>query len=107
MKQQMSPDQKRKIVTGVMIVGVVLALAGAVIAPENVVLLGVTVALFILVILLQVKFYRCPYCGRYIGRHFYGAANCPRCNKLINPELRKEKPESQKNHNHKHKKKKK
>ena len=107
MKQQMSPDQKRKIVTAVIAFGVVLTLSGAFIAPDNGVLLGAAIAVFVLVIFLQVKLYRCPCCGRYIGRHFYGAANCPRCNKVIHPELQKKKPESQKNNGHKHKKKKK
>ena len=107
MKEQMTPDQKRKIVTTALAVGVVMALIGLLIFPDNTLLLFATSAVFILTIVLQVKFYRCPYCGRYIGRHFYGAANCPRCNRLINPELQKKKPESQKNNGHKQKKKKK
>ena len=107
MKEQMSPDQKRKIVMTTLAVGVAMALVGLLIFPENTLLLAATSAVFILTIVLQVKLYRCPYCDRYIGRHFYGDANCPRCNKVINPELQKKKPESQKNHQHKHKKKKK
>ena len=107
MKEQMSPDQKRKIVMTTLAVGVAMALVGLLIFPENTLLLAATSAVFILTIVLQVKLYRCPYCGRYIGRHFYGDANCPRCNKVINPELQKKKPENQKNHQHKHKKKKK
>ena len=105
MKQQMNPEQKRKIVTTALAVGVVMALVGLLVFPENTPLLLATSAVFVLTIVLQVKLYRCPHCGRYIGRHFYGDANCPRCNKLINPELQKKKPEGQKTHQHKKKKK--
>ena len=105
MKQTMSSEQKRKIVTIALAAGVVLALVGLFIVPENTLLLWLTSGVFVLTIVLQVKFYRCPHCGRYIGRHFYGAANCPRCSKVINPELQKKKPENKNGHKHKKKKK--
>ena len=101
----MDANRKRSIVTAVLAVGVVLALVGVVSGTENPFWLGVTVALFILAIILQVRFYRCPHCGRYIGKSFYGEANCPRCNKLMNPELRPAKADSQRTGGKKKKKK--
>ena len=105
MGKNMNANRKRKIVTAVLAAGVVLALVGAVSGTESPFWLGVTVGLFILAMILQVRFYRCPHCGRYIGKSFYGEANCPRCNRLINPELRTEKSERKKSGGKKKKKK--
>ena len=103
----MDNKKKRTLVMAVLIVGIVLTLVGAVAEINNPVYLGATIIVFIAALFLQVKLYRCPYCDRYIGKSFYGEANCPRCHKLINPELRPAKVEKPKATNRQHKKKKK
>ena len=103
----MDKKKKRSLVMAILLIGVVMTLAGAVAGINNPIYLGVTIVLFVAAIMLQVRFYRCPNCDRYIGKSFYGEASCPHCRKVINPELLPVKSESTKNSNRQHKKKKK
>ena len=101
----MTPKKKCTIVISVIVAGIVLTLIGAIASIDDPVYLGVAVALFIAAIVLQVKFYRCPHCNRYLGKRFYTEAFCPHCHKVMNPELVPAKTASKKNNRH-HKKKK-
>ena len=103
----MDKKKKRSLVMAILLIGVVMTFVGAVAEINNPIYLGATIVLFVAALMLQVRLYRCPYCDRYIGKSFYGEASCPRCGKVINPELLPAKSENAKNSNRQHKKKKK
>lgn len=77
----MSARKKQTIVIAFLVVGVVLALLGRLQDPEMGRFIGVPFILLGLV--LEAALFRCPACGRWLGRSFRPGKHCPYCGEII------------------------
>ncbi len=44
---------------------------------------GIIAAAIVGAVLLKVGLFRCPHCGRYLGRGFWPERRCPYCDEII------------------------
>lgn len=80
-KPLMDYRRAQKLQTPLLLTGALLSGAGTSVSVP-LVILGIAIMLFAIVI--GVLYYRCPHCGRPLGRIGEGGAYCPHCGKALN-----------------------
>jgi len=80
-KPLMDYRRVQKLQTPLLLTGALLSGVGTSVSVP-LVILGIAIMLFAIVI--GVLYYRCPHCGRPLGRIGEGGAYCPHCGKALN-----------------------
>ena len=77
----MSAKKKNLLVIAVAVQGCIVVLAGGLLDNDSVRYVGVGLVLVVLV--MEIVFFRCPSCRRWLGRNFRPGKHCPRCGEVI------------------------
>ncbi|WP_312941493.1 hypothetical protein [Oscillibacter sp.] len=77
----MSAKKKNLLVIVVAVLGCIVVLAGGMMDSDLVKSAGVVLVLSVLV--LEIIFFRCPNCKRWLGRNFRPGKHCPHCGEII------------------------
>ncbi|WP_369281863.1 hypothetical protein [Oscillibacter sp. GMB15532] len=77
----MSAKKKNLLVIAVAALGCTVVLAGGMLNNDPLRYAGV--ALVVSVLVLEIIFFRCPSCKRWLGRRFRPGKHCPHCGEVI------------------------
>ncbi len=77
----MSAKKKNLLVIIAAVLAVRVVLAGGLL--DNDLVKPVGVVLVVSVLVLEIIFFRCPSCGRWLGRSFRPGKHCPHCGEII------------------------
>ncbi len=77
----MSAKKKNLLVIIAAVLAVLVVLAGGLLDNDSVRYVGV--GLLLAVLAMEMAFFRCPSCRRWLGRNFRSGKHCPHCGEII------------------------